>query len=28
MTGRAKADTRWIADFRSRNAEWWPGPRR
>lgn len=25
MTARAKADTRWIADFRSRYAAWWPG---
>jgi D-proline reductase (dithiol) PrdB len=25
MTARAKADTRWIPDFRSRYAAWWPG---
>lgn len=24
MTARAKADTRWIADFRSRYDAWWP----
>ena len=25
MTARAKAGTRWIGDFRSRYAAWWPG---
>jgi len=25
MTALAKADTRWIADFQSRYAAWWPG---
>ena len=25
MTTLAQADTRWIADFQSRYAAWWPG---
>jgi len=25
MTARAKADCRWVADFRSRYDAWWPG---